>query len=214
MLIFYVYFILILFSIVLYLYGARLSFFSPLKIRILSLCIVVGMIFKYIILIFMYLSQNVKGLYVFEPLYFVNLLLIPVCACLSIYIFARNEKIKFNFIFILVFIFAVTYMFFILRFNAVIEIYNSYGYIINISSWRFDVLIYLLYNIIFLAISIYLMKQKGSIKKGIILAMLSSVFCIFEILLIYLKINLLPQRIIGDFMWTITFVLSLDTIKK
>ncbi|MDP4178327.1 MAG: hypothetical protein Q8900_08330 [Bacillota bacterium] len=105
-------------------------------------------------------------------------------------------------------------MFFVLRFNAVIEIYNAYGYIINISSWRFDVLIYLLYNIIFLTISIYLVKQKGSIKKGIILVMISSVLCIFEIVLLYFKINLLPQRIIGDFMWTMTFVLSLDTIKK
>lgn len=214
MLTFYVYFILILVSIFLFVYGITLSLSSPIKIRILGICISIGMILRYIVLILMFLCQNVKGLYSLKPLFFLNLLLIPAAVCVILYIFARNEKIKFNIIFILGTLFLITYIFIISRFTTVVEINGKFGYIINFTYRHIIEIVYFVYNIIFLFLSIFLLNKKGIIKMGVFLVLISSALSVTEVIASYAGIILLPQRIVGDFLWTITFIFALNEVKK
>ena len=90
-----IYFLMLLIMVLL-LYGGIISslFYAPKKIKIISAMALILMTFRYIALIILFIIKNQSYLYLLKPLVFTNLLCIPICGILSVFIFSRNNKIK------------------------------------------------------------------------------------------------------------------------
>ncbi|MEK6266412.1 MAG: hypothetical protein N2B06_16830, partial [Clostridium sp.] len=76
-------------------------FYAPKRIKVISAMVLILMTCRYIALIILFVIKNQSYLYFLKPVVFTNILCLPIAGILSVFIFARNDKIKLQKIFIL-----------------------------------------------------------------------------------------------------------------
>jgi hypothetical protein len=196
-------------------YGVSSSVrFAPLKIRVISLAALITLSARYIALLIFLVTGNIKNLYVLKPLMFLNLLCLPVLAIISIYIYARNDKIKFNYCMILASLLLGTYLAAIIKLPISIEIYGSLGYIMSFHNEILVYGIYLIFNTIFFFSAVVFLGNKTSNKLGMWLILSSALVVIIEVIVKTSGVSILPSILLGDVIWIATADYALYKLKK
>jgi hypothetical protein len=188
--------------------------FAPAKIKILSLAVLIILSFRYIALLIFLITENIKSLYLLKPFIFLNLLCIPIFAVITIYIFARNDKIKFNFSIIAAIVLLLIYVAAIIKLSANIEVYENLGYIMSFKNYILVDGIYLFLNTMIFFMAIVLLGDKNANKLGMWLIIASTFVVIFELITRFCGITILPAILFGDMMWIISVDYALYKLKK
>ncbi|OFI05082.1 hypothetical protein CLOACE_19010 [Clostridium acetireducens DSM 10703] len=209
---FYIYICTIFFIIAILFDSLYISFYTPTKIKRLSLFSIIAFMFRYICLFILFFSENIKNLYLLKPILFLNLICLPIFFLISFYIFIRNNKIKFINILKVSFVIAVIYTIFILKSNGTVNWNLHYGYTINLLNQIYVDVTKIIINLVFIILSLNFILKNGVNKKGLFLILISSAFTIIAIILDITAIGILPHIILSELMWSITFNYSLNQV--
>ena len=212
---YFTYLILLLLMFLLIYYGLSCSLrFAPLKIKALSLAALIALSLRYIALIIFLVTGNIKNLYLLKPLMFLNLLCLPVLAIISIYIYARNDKIKFNYCIICAGLLLVIYISAIIKLPISIKIYGNLGYITSFYNELLVYAIYLVFNTILFFKAVISLGNKTSNKLGMWLISASAFVVVIEIIIRASGMIILPAVLFGDIIWIVTADYALYKLKK
>lgn len=210
----YIYFLLIMFMfVVIYEAFKRNNRHSPIKIKILCNIVLLGMLLRYLVMLLMFIVQNIRYLYLLKPLYFLNFICVPIIVFIIFYILMRNDRIKFSYIFFISALLIVLYSFFIYKYPINLKVDIYYGYFIEIMQIPYVYVIYMLFNVsaIIFAVNIY---NKNVDKKGIALVTLSASVLIIEATLLFIGKEVFLNIVISDILWVISLNYSLSKLKK
>jgi len=209
-----IYFLLLLVMILLLYEGIISSlFYAPKKIKIISTMALILMTFRYIALIILFITKNQSYLYLLKPAVFTNLLCIPVCGILSIFIFARNNKIKLKKILVICAMMSIAYCIVIYKFPANINISNLCGYIIELEREIYCYIVFVIINSIFAIIGLRLFNKTYSNKLGAALIIMSSSITLISVLLTSINTNCV-WLLLGDISWIVTLNYGLTKLKR
>lgn len=189
--------------------------YAPLKIKNLTLFVLALITLRYITLIIFYTQKSINYLYSLRFFYFTNILCIPIIAIIVIYILFRSDKIKFKLILIISMILLVLFSTFIIAWGTInLTILNNSLYTISIDSENIINIFYVIINVLFIVASMYVLNKPNINKIGVRLIILSSIVVIFEIVLSFFGICVLPEKIVGDILWVLTLNYALYEFKK
>ncbi|GLC29241.1 hypothetical protein [Clostridium omnivorum] len=212
----YLIYLVLLLVVLLILYkGIELNVkYAPLKIKYLSIGILLAMTLRYITLVVMLAVKNIKYLYVLKSVYFINLIALPMAAFIILYILARNDKIKISFIFILLPLFLAAYTIMLYKLPCYIVLDANFGYNMYLDRQIIVFGLYIVINTLILFGSILLLDNKYANKPGLILVIVSALITIVEALLMLNGIKLLPSPIISDLIWMLALNYAISRLKK
>lgn len=195
-------------------YSLYLIRFSPSKIKIIGSVAIVLMFVRYICVIIMLLSHNIRYLYLLKIPYFLNFLTIPVIAVVLIYIFIRKNNISFNYVFLISFFVILLYIFVMYKFPIEVKGLDSFGYTMIFEKNKIIYWIYIIFNTLVLFISSIFSGKSNVNKQGLYMIAFSSIITIIENLTIVINIRILPENILGDMWFIIAFVYALKKVRK
>ncbi|MBW9147837.1 hypothetical protein K2F40_02340 [Clostridium sp. CM028] len=187
--------------------------YAPKKIKIISLIALILMTFRYIALIILSVIKNQNYLYLLKPLVFTNLLSIPICGVISVFIFARNNKIKLKKILFICLMLSVVYCIMIYKSASDINVSILCGYIIELQLEGYCYIGLLIINSVFIIKGIELFNKTYSNKLGSAIIIISSIVTIISVILTSINGNL-PWLLLGDISWIITIDYGLIKFKK
>jgi hypothetical protein len=215
MITYFLYIIMLLLMFLFIYYGVSFSFrFAPLKIRILSNSALLAIGLRYTAMFIFLIAGNIKNLYLLKPFIFLNLLCVPVLGTISIYIFARNDKIKLNYCILASTLFLIAYSTAVIKLPINIEIYRNLGYRMNFNNEFLVYGTYLIINTLFLFIAVTFMGNKNSNKMGMYLVLASAFVGIAEIIAKISGLHVFPAILLGDIIWLITIDYALYKLRK
>lgn len=209
-----IYFLLLLVMILL-LYGGIISSlgYAPKKIKVISAMALILMSFRYIALIILFTIKNQSYLYLLKPLVHANLLCIPICGILSVFIFSRNNKMKFKKIIFMCVMLCIAYALVIYKSPANINISNNQGYTIELQLEAYCYIGLLIINSIFIIKGIKLYNKINSNKLGAVLIIIASGITLISVILNSIYPNL-PMLLLGDISWIVTIDYGLIKLKR
>ena len=187
--------------------------YAPKKIKIISFLALILMSFRYIALIILLIIQNQGYLYLLKPMVFTNLLCIPICGMISVFIFARNNKIKLKKILVISVMLCTVYLIVIYKSPASVNISKLYGYTIALKLESYYYIPMIIINSILLIKGIKLFDETYSNKLGAILIIISSCITLISVLLTSINIEF-AWLFLGDLSWIITMDYALIRFKK
>ena len=209
-----IYFLLLLVMILLLYVGIISNFlYAPKKIKIISAIALILMTFRYIALIILFIIKNQSYLYLLKPMVFTNLLCIPICGILSVYIFSRNNKIKLKVILFMCVILFIAYALVIYKSPANIVISNICGYTIELKLEFYCYIMLLIINSLFLIKGIKLYNKIYTNKLGAVLIIISSTITLISVLLTSINPNY-SITLLGDISWILTIDYGLIKFKR
>ena len=209
-----IYFLLLLIMVLLLYVGIISNFlYAPRKIKIISAIALILMTFRYIGLIILFIIKNQSYLYLLKPMVFTNLLCIPICGILSVYIFSRNNKIKLKVILLMCVMLFIAYALVIYKSPANIVISNTFGYNIELKLEFYCYIMLLIFNSIFLIKGIKLYNKIYSNKLGAVLIIISSSITLSSVLLTSINPNY-SMILLGDISWILTIDYGLIKFKR
>lgn len=214
MLSFYIYISLLLITIAFILICLHLSRWSPLKIKIITIFIAAAMMLRYISLLILSLSYNIKYLYLLKPAFFLNLIVVPILALTVLYIFIRIDNVNFSYIFILTAALIFLYSMVIYKCPSIVELTGENGYTLLFAESAYVYWTYIGLNTIVLFVAIALIIKKAISKIGTAFIIMSSFGTILEVILWFIGIKILQESIIGDMLWIVTLVYVLNKVSK
>lgn len=214
MLEFCIYSIVLLLQVFILINGIFISRRVPVKIKSLITIVFGALGLRYISLLILFLSKNIKYLYMLKPFVFLNIFAIPVGAMICFYIFMRNSKINFNYLFVISGLIFTIYVIAIFKYSSLVEMLKNHGYIIGLLNSSVIHWLYLVINTICLLCSMLVMVNKNANKFGLTLIIISSIVVIVETLNVFVQYVLFPNNILGDIVWTITIVYAINKVKK
>ncbi|MBC2581525.1 hypothetical protein [Clostridium sp. DJ247] len=191
-----------------------LTKFSPTKIKIVTIGIILAMILRYTSLLVLSLAYNIKYLYLLKPLFFLNFISIPLLALTVLYIFIRVDTLNYSYIFIVVAILVLLYCTAIYKCPSLLQILDTHGYTMLFYK---DIYIYWIYvglNTIVLFGAVGLIARNTISKIAISLVIISSAATIIDIISWFIGIKILHENILGDMLWGITLIYALSKVKK
>jgi hypothetical protein len=168
---------------------------------------------RYIALIILFVIKNQSYLYFLKPVVFTNILCLPICGILSVFIFARNDKIKLKKIFILCVVLVLAYCALIYKSFIKINISNISGYTMELQLENYYNIALLIINSIFLIKGIEIFYKKLSNKLGALLIIMSSTITLLAILTTTLNVNF-TLLLLADLAWIITLDYGLIKLKR
>lgn len=209
-----IYFLLLLLMVLL-LYGGIISSlaYAPKKIKIISIMALSLMSFRYVALIILFTFKNQSYLYLLKPLVYTNLLCIPICGILSVFIFSRNSKIRLKKILFMFAVLCIAYFIVIYKSPANINISNSCGYTIELQLEVYCYIVLLIINSIFFVQGINLYNKIYACKLGAVLIVIASSTTILSLLLTSIN-SKFPLILLGDIFWIITLDYGLIKFKR
>ncbi|MCY6483181.1 hypothetical protein OW763_02275 [Clostridium aestuarii] len=210
----YIYLVLLLFMIVVIYEGlTKSSKYAPTKIRRLSRGVFVGMLLRYITLLIMFAVQNIKYIFIVKPIYFLNLICVPMAALITIYILIRSEKINFSHMFFISGILTIIYAFIIYKYPVITMLDLKYGYYMKFIKMEYICGAYILINIFLIMIAINFCNKNVD-NKGIALIIISSITLIIENMLIILGKPIFMESVIGEILWLVSLNYVINKLKK
>lgn len=209
-----IYFLVLLIMVLLLYEGIISSWvYAPKKIMLLSVAALILMTFRYIALIILFIMKNQSYLYLLKPAVFTNLLCIPLCGFLSVFIFARNNKIKLIKILLMCAVPFIAYFIIVYKSPANINISNLYGYTIELQMESYYYIVLLIINSIFAIKGIELYNKTYSSKLGSALIIMSSSITLIAVILTSINTNF-AWLLLGDISWIITIDYGLKKFKR
>jgi len=188
-------------------------FYAPKKIKIISIIALFLMTFRYIALIILLIAANQNYLYLLKPAVYTNFLSIPICGILSIFIFARNNKIKLRKILLICIMLFIVYFIVIYKSSANIIISNLCGYTITFELEDYCNVALLIINTIFIVKGIELFNKTYSNKLGAILIIISASITLISVILTLINTNF-AWLLLCDISWILTIDYGLIKFKR
>ena len=211
----FTYIFLLLFMLIIIINGIIVCFkYAPLKIRILSLFVLVLLGFRFVTLIIFYIHESINYLYLLRTLYFADILCIPIIAFIVLYILSRNDKIKFKFIIVISSILVLLFYFLIINGRINLILSNNSFYTMTISSSSVVNILYIIINIFLIIFSIFMINKSNVNKMGFTLILIAAIVVICEIGLSFIKVAPFSEKILGDMAWVATLNYALYELKK
>ena len=209
-----IYFLLLLIMVFL-LYEGMISslFYAPKKIRIISTIALTLMTFRYIALIILLVIKTQNYLYYLKPVVYANFLCLPIYGLVSVYIFARNNKIELKKVFFISAMLFAAYCIVVYKSAATINISNICGYTIELGLKDYCYVVLLIINSIFIISGIKLFNKTYSNKLGSVLIIISSVSTLISVLLTSINTNY-SFVLLADISWIVTFNYALIKFKR
>ena len=209
-----IYFLLLLMMILLLYEGITSSLVhAPKKIKIISAMTLILMTFRYVALIMLFIIKNQNYLYLLKPVVFTNLICIPICGVLSVFIFARNSKIKLNRILLISVILCIVYSIVIYKSPANLDLSKLSGYNIVLKLEVYYYIPLLIVNSILMVKGIEMFNKTFSNKIGALLIILSSSITLMSVLVMSINTNFM-WLLLSDISWVITLDYGLAKFKK
>ena len=209
-----IYFVLLLMMILLLYEGITCSLVhAPKKIKIISAIALILMTFRYVALLMLFIIKNQNYLYLLKPVVFTNLICIPICGVLSVFIFARNSKIKLNRILLISVILCIVYSIVIYKSPANLDLSKLSGYNIVLKLEVYYYIPLLIVNSILMVKGIDMFNKTFSNKIGALLIILSSSITLMSVLVMSINTNFM-WLLLSDISWVITLDYGLAKFKK
>lgn len=209
-----IYFLLLLIMALLLYKGIISSLvYAPKKIKIISTMALILMTFRYIALIILFIIQNQSYLYLLKPMVFTNLLSIPICGIVSVFVFARNNKIKLKKVLLISVMLCIVYLIIIYKSPASVNMSKLYGYTIALKLEEYYYIPILMISSIFVIKGIKLFNEIYSNKLGAVLIIMSSSITLISVLLTLINIDF-AWLLLGDIVWIITMDYALIKFRR
>lgn len=211
---FYIYVFLLIMVFLLLFTAIYLTRLAPKKIRTITMFIILAIFLRYFSILILFLSNNVKYLYLLKIPFFLNLVSVPLLALTVLYVFIRKDNINFSYIFIIASIIIVLYGVAMYKCPGFIQSSPSCGYTMFFLENMYIYWIYIVGNTIILFMTMGLVGKNNMIKIGMYLVVASSFVTILELITWTMGIVILQELIIGDLFWILTLVYALNKVKK
>ncbi|MBK5241548.1 hypothetical protein [Clostridium sp.] len=209
-----IYFLMLLMMLLLLYQGIISSlFYSPKRIKIISTMILILMTLRYTTLLILFVVKNQNYLYLLKPVLYANILCIPICGILTVFIFARNDKVKIKNIFILCIVLGLAYCTLIYKSSVEINISNITGYTMELQLETYYYIALLIINSFFVIKGIELFNKIYSNKLGVILIIVSSSITLITVIISSININF-EWLLLADISWIITLDYGLIKFKR
>lgn len=209
-----IYFLMLLMMFLLLYQGIISSlFYSPKRIKIISAMILILMTLRYIALIILFVIKNQSYLYLLKSVLYANILCLPICGIISIFIFARNDKVKIEKIFILCATLSLAYCTLIYKSSVKINISNITGYTMELQLETYYYIALLIINSVFVIKGIELFHKIYSNKLGCLLIIISSSITIITVLISSINMSF-ELLLLADISWIITLDYGLIKFKR
>lgn len=211
---FYIYvFVLIMVFLLLFI-AAYLTRFAPKKIKTITKFIILVMFLRYFSLLILFLSSNIKYLYLLKITFFLNFVSIPLLVLTVLYVFVRIDNVEFSYIFVIASIILILYTAAMYKCPGFLQNTKNYGYTMLLLEHMYIYWIYIVLNTVILFISLKLATKKNVIKIGVYLVSVSALITIVELIIWTMGIMLLQEIVLGDILWILTLVYALNKVKK
>ncbi|NMM61494.1 hypothetical protein HBE96_02020 [Clostridium sp. P21] len=214
MLKFYIYISLLLIVILLLFKSIHLDLHCPKKIKTIARIAIIAMSLRYAALLILFLVRNIRYLYLLKPLFFMNLIAVPLIILIVLYIFVKGHTINFSYVFIIAGILIALYVFIMIRCTCFLRGYNNLGYTMMFIQHAYIYWGYIVINTITLFIAVGFISKKSINKIGMSLVIVSSIITIAEYIMWVTGITFITQNITGDMLWMLTLVYALNRVKK
>lgn len=187
----------------------------PVKIRVASVILAILFTLRYAALSIMFLSKNIEYLYMLKPVYFLNLITMPVAAFMLLYIFLRMEKINFSYIFLILgMLFALYYAVIVISPANIYPLIKC-GYSMQLGATQAIPWIYLVFDTALMFLGIIIIQDKKNInRKGMLIFIIAAASTAAEIALQMISIRPFTEYVFGDIMWALALYYSFLSIKK
>lgn len=211
---FYIYVSLLIVVFILLFTAIYLTKLAPKKIKTITMFIILAMLLRYFSLLILFLSNNLKYLYLLKIFFFLNLISVPLLALTVLYVFIRKDNVNFSYIFIIASILLVLYGVAMYRCPGFLQPGKNYGYTMVFLEHIYIYWVYIVLNTIILFVVIGLINEKNVIKTGMYLVIISSIVTILELIMWTMGIMLLQEIVLGDMIWISTLVYALNKVKR
>ncbi|MGH4118320.1 hypothetical protein [Clostridium sp.] len=209
-----IYFLMLLMMLFLLYKGIISSlFYSPKRIKMISSMILILMTLRYITLIILFVVKNQSYLYLLKPIIHANILCIPIIGIISLFIFARNDKVKIRKVFILCIALSLAYCTLMYKSSVKINISNITGYTMQLQLEIYYFIALLIINSVFVVLGIELFYKTYSNKLGVVLIIVSSSITLTTLLISSINTNF-AWLILADISWIITLDYGLTKFKR
>ncbi|AKN33354.1 membrane protein [Clostridium carboxidivorans P7] len=214
MLKFYIYISLLLIIIILLFKCFYLDLYSPKKVKTIALITILVMGLRYAALLILFLVSNIKYLYLLKPLFFMNLIGVPLIILIVLYIFMKGHIINFSYIFITAGVIIALYISMMLKCTCFLQNSSNVGYTMVFAQDTYIYWVYIGINTIALFLSISFINKTYTNRIGISIVILASIATIIEYIVWIAGIILIAENVIGDTLWIIALMYALNRIKK
>lgn len=216
--VFYIYICLLPVMLMMIIEGFIWIKFLPVKVKIMTFFILIAMIFRYISISILFLSNNIKYLYMLKIPFFLNLIAIPLMALTVMYIFMRKDNTKFYYIFAISAILFGYYGFIMHSYGAVLENVQQYqvvlGYTMYLPKDSYIYWIYIVFNTLVVFLALGFMGKNNPNKFGIYMMILAACITAAEYISWLLGVRILVQTVLGDMSWIAVLIYALNKVKK
>lgn len=187
--------------------------YAPAKVKILSMAVLILETLRVVSNGVLFVSDNILFLYILKYFNFLNIVVIPLAAVITLYIFYRSDSLKFDYVIIAgVFIFG-GYLFAVFNMDYYIKRTQLYGYCIYMEELAYMQLVELILLSFVLISAMLSLGRKVANNNGLILIITAAVIAIAEIVLKAFNIELLNNQILGDAAWMIVLQYAINTMK-
>lgn len=214
MLKFYIYISLLLIIIMLLFKCFYLDLYSPKKVKTIALITILVMGLRYAVLLTLFLVSNIKYLYLLKPLFFMNLIGVPLIILIVLYIFMKGHIINFSYIFIIAGVIIALYISMMLKCTCFLQNSNNLGYTMVFSQDTYIYWVYIGINTITLFLAVSFINKTYTNRIGMSIVILASIVTIIEYIVWITGIVLIAENIIGDMLWIIALMYALNRVKK
>lgn len=214
MLKFYIYISLLLIIIILLFKCFYLDLYSPKKVKTIALITILVMGLRYAALLILFLVSNIKYLYLLKPLFFMNLIGVPLIILIVLYIFMKGHIINFSYIFIALGISIILYVSMMLKCTCFLQNSSNIGYTMVFAQDTYIYWVYIGINTITLFLAISFINKTYINRIGMSIVILASIATIIEYIVWIAGIVLIAENIIGDMLWITALMYALNRVKK
>ena len=214
MLNFYGYIFIMLIVLILMVEALYISRFLPNKVRVAASIVILIIIMRYVSLLILSLSYNIRYLYLLKPFFFLNFIAVPLLALIVLYIFLRKDNINFSYIFAVIAVLVVLYVAMIYKYTILVQVNDTYGYTMYFAKEMYLYWVFIILNTAILFLDMILIKDKNVNKLGMILVVIASLVTITEYILWIIGIKVFPENVVGDMLWAVSMVYAINRIKK
>lgn len=210
----YIYLILLLFLLLTSYEGLiKIKKNAPNKIKVVCIFVFIAAFFRYLCLLGLFFAPNINYLYIFKPMYFLNIIFIPIGALITIYILIRNDKIKFSYMFLVWGFIVLIYSYLIYVTPIRIKSSFIYGYYMEFIDNPYIIVVYMLLNVLFI-IFIWNRLKETIYFKGKLLVIVASMCVVIEGALILCSRGIFDTLIISDMLWMLTLNYGISKLKR
>jgi hypothetical protein len=177
------------------------SFKCPIKVKIISICVLSVLMLKYISLFMMFLIKNISYTYFFKYGVLISIICIPTLFILMILIFVRSKKLNIICVIGTILILTAVYLYVIIKIPMLVIPASDYGfgYIINFGAFREYVLfIYIIIYIFILTLCGFFMGKCNVNKRGISLLMMALLVNLIEKIFALIGTKIMPEYLLGE----------------